>query len=154
MLQPARPSFLARTEADSAVPCALTRLCLPIGIGQIGTRRRLQRLEIDPRLDEHEAAVVPHLLLLAKEFLATGLQFFGAGLEQMEVGTELEPDDDERWTITDSSTPSRNGRALPTTSSSWYRSSKSKCINNLWANYTNRFESSAIRVCPVVPADL
>src|SRR4030095_12452063 len=34
-------------------------------------------------------------------------------------------------TITDSSTPSRLGRALPTTASSWYRSSKSKCINDL-----------------------
>jgi hypothetical protein len=28
--------------------------------------------------------------------------------------------------------------ALPTTSSSWYRSSKSKCINNLRVNYTNQ----------------
>src|SRR5262245_1723590 len=35
-------------------------------------------------------------------------------------------------TITDRSTPSRLGRALPTTASSWYRSSKSKCINDLW----------------------
>jgi len=37
------------------------------------------------------------------------------------------------WTITDSSTPSRLGRALPTMSSSSYRSSKSKCINDLRA---------------------
>jgi len=46
-------------------------------------------------LDEDEAPVVTLLFLLAKEFLTTGFQFFRAGLEEVEVGTELEPEQEQ-----------------------------------------------------------
>jgi len=43
-------------------------------------------------LDEDESPVVTLLFLLAKEFLTTSFQIFRAGLEKVEIGTELEPD--------------------------------------------------------------
>ena len=52
-------------------------------------------MEIHSWLHEHEAPIVALLLLLTKEFLPARLQFFRAGFEQMETGTELEPDKDE-----------------------------------------------------------
>ena len=73
----------------------LARLCLPIQIRQVRTRLGLQRLEVHPRLDEDESPVVTLLFLLAKELLTTSVQFFRAGFEEVEIGTELEPEQDQ-----------------------------------------------------------
>ena len=52
----------------------------------------LLRLEIDPGLDEDEAPVVALLLLLLQELLTTSFQFLRGGLEEVEIGPELKPD--------------------------------------------------------------
>ena len=95
-LRRAPASSPARTGGDSrGLHRALTRLRLTIGIREIGLGWRLQRLDVDPRLHEDESPIVALLLLLTKDFLSARFQFFGAGFEQVEIGTELEPDDDE-----------------------------------------------------------
>ncbi len=86
-----------RTEEDSAAP-ASARGPVPVrsASDRSALRFRLERLEVDPRLDEHEAPVVALLLLLAKDLLAASLEFLGARLEEVKIGTELEPDDDQK----------------------------------------------------------
>ena len=70
-------------------------LCLAVGVGQVRPRRGFQSLEVDAWLNEDEAAIVAFALLETKKFLTPGLEFFGRCLEQMEIGAELEPEDDE-----------------------------------------------------------
>ena len=73
----------------------LSRLCLPVNIREIDFRLWLQRLDVDPGLDENESPVVSFLLLQAKKLLTTRFQFFGTRFEQVEIGTELKPQDDQ-----------------------------------------------------------
>jgi hypothetical protein len=72
----------------------LRRLRAAIEIGQVGLLSRAQRLEIDPRIDEHEPGVLT--LLEPGQFLLTALlELLRTQLEERQRGQEHDREQDE-----------------------------------------------------------